>query len=242
MKSINVLRKPENKMLNQLINRSVIANTSVPPRADNKRDWSEALQIRTREAKAALGPALHIRRVTWHTMILLCAGGEELERQSGGGSTRREVSTLQMGKMAISTQVPGAAHFLLPRRGTPLWLDFPWFLQIFALGGAQWHENNGDGLCGTPLHQPEALLMGPVPAHWFQQKVASGRSRQHSVTGASDSLMRTPASLWPSFLSHHFYSPLTIPQVSAPSVLIMLSNASKYLLRSRNYRNCSGEH
>lgn len=145
MKSINVLRKPENKMLNQLINRSVIANTSVPPRADNKRDWSEALQIRTREAKAALGPTLHIRRVTWHTMILLCAGGEELERQSGGGSTRREVSTLQMGKMAISTQVPGAAHFLLPRRGTPLWLDFPWFLQIFALGGAQWHENNGDG-------------------------------------------------------------------------------------------------
>lgn len=76
---------------------------------------SATLQIRTCKAKAALGPALHIRRVTWHTMILPCAGGEELERQSGGGSMRREVSTLQMGKMAISTQVPSAAHFFCRR-------------------------------------------------------------------------------------------------------------------------------
>lgn len=39
------------------------------------------LQTGTCEAKAALGSALHVRRVTWHTMILPCAGGEELERR-----------------------------------------------------------------------------------------------------------------------------------------------------------------
>lgn len=125
-------------MLKQLIIWSVIANTTLPPpplvQTIKKTEvmLTATLQIRTCEAMAALSPALHIRRVTWHTMILPCAGGEGLERREwvGGGSTRREVSILQMGKMAISTQVPSATSFLLffcrMRRGTPLWLDFSW--------------------------------------------------------------------------------------------------------------------
>lgn len=60
------------------------------------------LQMRTNEAKTALGPALHIDRVTWHTMTLF-AMGWELERQGEGGGSelvcmKRKDSSLQMGK------------------------------------------------------------------------------------------------------------------------------------------------
>lgn len=140
------------------------------------------LQIRTREAKAALGLALHIRRVTWHTMILPCAGGEQLKRREwvGGGSTRREVRILQMGKMAFSMPSSQCNQFCLLLRfvllhGTSLWLDF-------SLSSLLWHKNNEGSLCGTSVHRPEAPLM---EADWFQQKIVSSRSRQQSLTEAS---------------------------------------------------------
>lgn len=79
MNSINVLRKPENKMLNQLINRSVIANTSVPPCADNKRDWSEAQRgsaNKDMRGQGSPGPGItHSQGDMAHYDSPLCWGG-----------------------------------------------------------------------------------------------------------------------------------------------------------------------